>query len=52
MTLTFTVPAGAAGTTVSGMVAVETFPTNSFTSGVGDWSSDILKNLQYSYSLG
>jgi subtilisin family serine protease len=52
MTLTFTVPAGAAGTTVSGMVAVETFPTNSFTTGVGDWSSDILKNLQYSYTLG
>jgi hypothetical protein len=52
MNLTFTVPSGAAGTTVSGMVAVETFPTNSFTTGIGDWSSDILKNLQYSYTLG
>ena len=52
MTLTFTVPSGAAGTKVSGMVAVETFPTNSYTTGIGDWSSDILRNLQYSYTLG
>ena len=52
MTLTFTVPSGAAGTTVSGVVPVETFPTNSFTSGLGDWSSDVLADLQYSYTLG
>ena len=52
MILTFTVPNGAAGTTVAGMVPVETFPTNSFTSGVGDWSSDVLKVLHYSYTIG
>jgi len=52
MSLTFTVPSGAAGTTVTGQVPVETFPTNSFTTGVGDWSSDVLKVLQYSYTLG
>jgi subtilase family protein len=52
MTLTFTVPSGAAGTTVTGVVPVETFPTNSFTSGVGDWSSDVLAMLHYSYTLG
>ncbi len=52
MSLTFTVPSGAAGTTVTGKVPVETFPTNSFTTGVGDWSSDVLKVLQYSYTLG
>ena len=37
---------------VTGQVPVETFPTNSFTTGVGDWSSDVLKVLQYSYTLG
>jgi len=52
MTLTFTVPSGATGTKVSGQVAVETFPTNSYTSGFGDWSSDILKVVNYSYTLG
>ncbi len=52
MNLTFTVPSGAAGTTITGQVPVETFPTNSFTTGVGDWSSDVLKVLQYSYTLG
>jgi hypothetical protein len=52
MSVTFTVPTGAAGTTVSGVVPVETFPTNSFTTGVGDWSSDILSVLHYSYTLG
>jgi hypothetical protein len=52
MNLTFTVPSGAAGTTITGQVPVEKFPTNSFTTGVGDWSSDVLKVLQYSYTLG
>jgi hypothetical protein len=52
MNLTFTVPAGAAGTPITGVVPVETFPTNSVTTGFGDWSSDVLKTLQYSYTLG
>jgi hypothetical protein len=54
MNLTFTVPPGVAGTTVTGQVPVETFNYNSLpqVSGVGDWSSDILKVLQYSYTLG
>jgi hypothetical protein len=56
MDLTFTVPSGAAGTTVSGEVPVETFNYNSLPPpqalGVGDWSSDVLKVLQYSYTLG
>jgi hypothetical protein len=34
------------------VVPVETFPTNSVTTGIGDWSSDVLKYLQYSYTLG
>jgi hypothetical protein len=54
MTLTFTVPHGAAGTTVTGQVPVETFNYNSLSqvSGVGDWSSDVLAVLKYSYTLG
>lgn len=52
MSLTFTVPAGAPGTPVTGVVPVETFPTNSVTTGIGDWGSDVLKYLQYSYTLG
>jgi subtilisin family serine protease len=54
MTLTFTVPSGAAGTTVSGQVPVETFNYNSLpdVSGIGDWSSDVLQVLNYSYTLG
>jgi hypothetical protein len=52
MTLQFTVPNGATGTAVSGRVAVETFNANSYTSGIGDWSSDVLKVLNYSYTLG
>jgi hypothetical protein len=53
MNLTFTVPSGAAGTTVSGVVPVETFDFNSLQSPfVGDWSSDVLKVLRYSYTLG
>jgi hypothetical protein len=52
MTLTFTVPSGAPGTTVSGVVPVETFGTNSFKTGIGDWSSDVLAMLRYSYTLG
>jgi hypothetical protein len=52
MNLTFTVPNAPAGTTVSGEVPVETFDTNSFTTGVGDWSSDVLAVLHYSYTLG
>jgi len=56
MNLTFTVPSGAAGTTVTGEVPVETFNYNSLPPpqhfGLGDWSSDVLKILQYSYTLG
>jgi len=54
MNLTFTVPHGAAGTTVTGQVPVETFNYNSLAqvSGIGDWSSDVLKVLQYSYTIG
>jgi hypothetical protein len=52
MNVTFTVPSGAAGTTVSGEVPVETFGTNSFSTGIGDWSSDVLAVLHYSYTLG
>jgi hypothetical protein len=54
MTLTFTVPAGAPGTTVSGVVPVETFNYESLpqASGIGDWSADVLKVLHYSYTLG
>jgi hypothetical protein len=52
MNLTFTVPSGTAGTTITGQVPVETFPMNSITTGVGDWSSDVLKVLKYSYTLG
>jgi hypothetical protein len=52
MDLTFTVPTAAAGTTVSGVVPVETFGTNSYYIGVGDWSSDVLKILNYSYTIG
>jgi Subtilase family len=52
MNLTFTVPTAAAGTVVSGVVSVETFPTNSYTTGVGDWSSDVLSVLRYSYTVG
>ncbi len=54
MNLTFTVPSGAAGTKVTGEVPVETFNYNSLpqVSGLGDWSSDVLKILQYSYTLG
>jgi hypothetical protein len=50
--LTFTVPAGVPGTPVAGVVPVETFPTNSLTTGIGDWSSDVLSVLHYSYTLG
>ena len=52
MAITFTVPAGTAGTKVSGQVPVETFGINSLTSGIGDWSSDVLSVLHYSYTLG
>ncbi|HKD95753.1 MAG TPA: S8 family serine peptidase [Gaiellaceae bacterium] len=52
MNITFTVPAGTAGTTISGEVPVETFGVNSFTTGFGDWSSDVLSVLHYSYTLG
>jgi hypothetical protein len=52
MDLTFTVPGAPAGTTVSGVVPVETFGTNSYYSGIGDWSSDVLKILSYSYTVG
>jgi hypothetical protein len=52
MNVTFTVPSGTAGTTVSGEIPVETFDTNSFLTGIGDWSSDVLSVLHYSYTLG
>jgi hypothetical protein len=54
MNVTFTVPSGAAGTTVTGQIPVESFNYNSLPDvlGVGDWSSDVLKVLTYSYTLG
>jgi len=52
MNLTFTVPNGPVGIQISGVVPVETFPTNSYLSGIGDWSSDVLAVLPYSYTLG
>jgi hypothetical protein len=54
MTVRFTVPSGTPGTTVTGLIPVETFNYNSLPqeSGIGDWSSDVLKVLHYSYTLG
>jgi Subtilase family len=54
MSVKFTVPAGAPGTKVTGEIPVETFNYNSLPqeSGLGDWSSDVLKVLHYSYTLG
>jgi hypothetical protein len=52
MSVTFTVPDGAPGTTVSGEIPVETFGTHSYLTGLGDWSSDVLAVLHYSYTLG
>ena len=54
MSVKFTVPSGAPGTTVTGVIPVETFNYNSLPqeSGVGDWSSDVLRVLHYSYTLG
>ena len=52
MSVTFTVPSGAAGAKIAGEIPVETFGTNSFGTGIGDWSSDILKVVHYSYTLG
>jgi hypothetical protein len=52
MAVTFTVPNGVAGTKISGVIPVETFELNSLTTGVGDWSSDILKVVHYSYKIG
>jgi hypothetical protein len=51
MNVTFTVPNGTTGTTVSGEIPVETFGVNSL-SGIGDWSSDVLAVLHYSYTIG
>jgi hypothetical protein len=48
MTVTFTAPSGAAGTTQSGTLYVETFNYTPF----GDVSSDVLGALPYSYTLG
>jgi hypothetical protein len=31
---------------------VETFDYNSITTGIGDWSSDVLKVVRYSYTVG
>ena len=42
---------GTRGTTMSGTLYVETFGYNSLTTGIGDWSSDILAALPYSYTL-
>ncbi|MGH9298154.1 MAG: S8 family serine peptidase [Acidimicrobiales bacterium] len=50
-TVTYTVPSGTGGTTVTGALYVETFDTNSFTTGIGDWSSDVLRKVPYSYKL-
>ena len=52
MTVKFTVPNAEAGTVVSGEIPVETFPTNSYTTQLGDWSSDVLKVPSYSYTIG
>ena len=54
MSVTFTVPSGGPGTTVTGVIPVETFNYNSLPqeSGIGDWSSDVLKLVHYSYTLG
>ena len=54
MSVKFTVPNGTPGTTVTGLIPVETFNYNSLPqeSGIGDWSSDVLKVLHYSYTLG
>ena len=52
MNVTFTVPNATTGSTVSGEIPVETFGTNSYTSGIGDWSSDVLAVLHYSYTIG
>lgn len=51
MTVTYTVPTGASGTRWSGTMYVETFDYNSLTSGIGDWSSDVLSAVPYSYTL-
>ena len=52
MTVRFTVPNAAAGTKVYGVIPVETFDYNSITTGVGDWSSDVLKIVHYRYTIG
>jgi len=52
MSVTFTVPSGTAGSKVSGTLYVETFDFNSITTGIGDWSSDVLGAVPYSYKLG
>jgi hypothetical protein len=52
MSVTYTVPSGTAGTTKSGTLYVETFDYNSITTGIGDWSSDVLGSVHYSYKLG
>lgn len=51
MTVTYTVPSGASGTTWSGALYVETFDYNSLTTGIGDWSSDVLSAVPYSFTL-
>jgi len=52
MAVTFTVPNGVAGTKINGVIPVETFDYNSFTTGIGDWSSDVVKIVHYSYTIG
>jgi hypothetical protein len=34
------------------VLPVETFDYNSITTGIGDWSSDVLKVLNYNYTIG
>jgi hypothetical protein len=50
--VTFTVPKGTTGSKVAGELAVETFNFNALTTGIADWSSDVLGILPYSYKLG
>jgi hypothetical protein len=52
MAVTFTVPNGVAGTKVNGAIPVETFDLNSITTGIGNWSSNVLKVVHYSYTIG
>ena len=52
MNVTFTVPHGTAGRPSDRPGPCGDLPHNSYTSGIGDWSSDVLAVLSYSYTLG